>query len=75
MVVTLFPQYFSAITQPLPPSPRISRQISEHLVFTHANLSFTKRNNLLGKITQPFPRIQAESKPIHPKGKQKHSLT
>ncbi len=39
----------SAITQPLPPPWRISRQISEHLVFTHANLSFTKRNFLPGK--------------------------
>ncbi len=45
-------------------------QNSEHLVFTHANLSFTKRNNLLGKITQFFPRI-AKSKPNQSRSIQK----
>jgi hypothetical protein len=61
MFVTLFPQYFSALT---------------HATFPPFPADFPPNFGTFGfHSRKPFPRIQAESKPIHPKEKHKRSLT
>jgi hypothetical protein len=76
MFVTLFPQYFSAITQPFPPFPADFPPNFGTFGFHSRKPLVYEAKLFTREITQPFPRI-AKSKPnqSRSKGRHKRSLT